>query len=395
MWIQRNISEKLKTLALQRPVLLLSGCRQTGKTALLRHLFPSHGYVSLDLPLTAQEAEESGQRFLEKHPTPLIVDEIQYAPGMFRSLKHAVDQNRDQMGAYLLTGSQKFSLMEGVSDSLAGRVAIVELHSLSLLELEAYSQKKAQGDQLLEWMLMGGYPEVHARGLDPEQFYSSYLATYLERDVRQIIQVRDLRNFDRFIRLAAIRTGQLVSMNSLASDVGVSTNTIKTWLSVLEASNVICLLEPYYQNAGKRLVKTPKLYFLDTGLACFLAGIRTTKDLAQSALLGSLFETLALGQLIRKYSNNLRMPNIYFYRDHYGHEVDFVIPVAEKLKLFECKWSERPDFAKIDLMSFGEIERSFGPEKIFSKTIISPVRGSTVLKGLVVEDCVELKSLEV
>jgi predicted AAA+ superfamily ATPase len=328
MWIQREISNKLKTLSTQRPVLLLSGCRQTGKTALLKHLFPSHGYVSLDLPLIAQEAEESSQIFLEKHRAPLIVDEVQYAPGMFRSLKHAVDQNRDRMGAYLLTGSQKFSLMEGVSDSLAGRIAIVELHSLSLSELEAFSQKKAQGEQLLEWILMGGYPEIHARGLDPELFYSSYLATYLERDVRQIIQVRDLRSFDRFIRLAAIRTGQLLSMNSLASDVGVSTNTIKTWLSVLEASNIICLLEPYYQNLGKRLVKTPKLYFLDTGLACFLAGIRSTRDLAQSGLLGPLFETLTLGQMIRKYSNNLRAPNIYFFRDHQGHEVDFVIPAA-------------------------------------------------------------------
>jgi predicted AAA+ superfamily ATPase len=382
MWIEREISKKLTSLSGQRPVLLLSGCRQTGKTALLRHLFPTHTYVSLDLPLAAQEAEEAGLQFLNKHPAPLIIDEVQYAPGLFRYLKHVVDTHRDQMGAYLLTGSQKFSLMAEVSDSLAGRIATIDLHSLSLSELEKFTQKRAEGNQLLEWILAGGYPEIHARSLDSEQFYSSYLATYLERDVRQIIQVRDLRSFDRFIRLAATRTGQLLSLNSMASDVGVTTQTIKAWISVLEASNVIQLLEPYYQNLGKRLVKTPKLYFLDTGLACFLTGIRSTRDLAQSALLGPMFETLVFGQIIRKFSNALRTPNVYFYRDHYGHEVDFVIPIAEKLKLFECKWTERPDLAKIEQSSFGEIEKLVGPSRIISKTIITPIRGSTALKGV-------------
>ena len=214
-------------------------------------------------------------------------------------------------------------------------MAVAELSSLSLQELEQASGKRAEGEQLLRWILAGGYPEVQATIADPERFFADYLVTYLERDVRQALQVRNLRDFDRFMRLVAGRTGQLLSMNSVASDIGVTPSTVKSWLSVLEASNIILLLEPYYQNLGKRIVKTPKLYFLDTGLACFLAGIHTVEALRQSSLLGALFETLALGQMVRAYTNQGRRPVLYFYRDHEGHEVDFVIPVGEKLKLLE------------------------------------------------------------
>jgi predicted AAA+ superfamily ATPase len=311
MWIARDIAHILVSQAKERPVLLLTGARQTGKTSLAKETFKRHGFVSLDLPRLAEEAEESGEEFLRKHQTPLIIDEVQYAPALFRYLKQAVDERRQETGLFILTGSQKFGLMAGVSESLAGRVGVFDLYSLSLAEMEQFGKQTAEGKQLLEWMLRGGYPELHAKGLDAERFYSDYVATYLERDVRQIVQVKNLRDFDRFLRLVAVRTAQMLSLHSLASDVGVSPTTIKSWLSVLEASHIVYMLEPYYQNLGKRLVKTPKLYFLDTGLACFLTGLRTVEDIERSTLLGPLYETLALGQMVRWYANRGKQPRIY------------------------------------------------------------------------------------
>lgn len=389
MWIPRDIEATLVELGKERPVVLLTGARQAGKTSALQRLFPTYLYVSLDLPRLAEEAEESGSLFLDKYPPPAIIDEVQYAPQLFRYLKHRVDTRRQESGLYFLTGSQKFALMHGVADSLAGRVAVVELHSLSLQELERASGKPAEGDQLLQWIVTGGYPELHARQLNPERFFSDYLVTYLERDVRQVLQVRNLRDFDRFMRLAAVRTGQLLSMNALASDIGITPSTVKSWLSVLEASNVIVLLEPYYRNLGKRIVKTPKLYFLDTGLACFLAGLHTVEALRQSSLLGALFETLALGQMVRAYANRGRRPVMYFYRDHEGHEVDFVIPVGEKLALFECKWAEAP---APQVKGFSALEKLVGHPNIRAKTILTPVRGRRTLadRQVTIQDCVEL-----
>lgn len=390
MWIEREIQPLLTTIAQQRPAIIVTGCRQAGKTSVLRHAFPDHHYVSLDLPNQAQEAEESGAQFLERHPAPLIVDEVQYAPQLLRYVKNAIDQQRDRNGLYLLTGSQKFALMHGVTESLAGRVAVLDCHSLSIAELERWSGKTAEGAQLLDWIVHGGYPELHAKSLDPQRFYADYLVTYLERDVRQVLQVKSLRDFDRFMRLVAIRTGQLLSYSSYASDLGVSPNTIKSWISVLEASNIVRLLEPYYSNIGKRLVKTPKLYMLDTGLACYLAGIRSANDLHQSALLGAFFETHVMGQIVRWYANRGLTPSVYYYRDHHGHEVDFVVAVGEKLKLIECKWSETPPS---NLKGFEEVARQLGEKNVLSRSVITPARGYRTLKNLAMDDSVELRSL--
>ena len=377
----------------EKPALILTGCRQAGKTSLLRKVFPHYNYVSLDIPMIAEEAEESGELFLEKYPAPLIIDEIQYAPRLLRYLKAAIDKQRDQMGRYLLTGSQKFSLMQGVTESLAGRAAILNCPPLSTLELERWSGKKGESSQLVRWIFEGGYPELHAKSLDPERFYSDYLATYLERDVRQVLNVRSLRDFDRFMRLAAVRNGQLLSYNSFASDIGVSPNTVKSWISVLEASNILYLLEPYYRNLGKRLIKSPKLYFLDTGLAAYLAGIRSPSDLQRSALIGSFFEAHVLGQMVRWYANRGKTASIYFYRDHWGHDVDFLIPVGEKLKLFECKWSETPAHT---VKGFKGIRKLIGDKNILTQSLITPVRGLRRIERhrLTVEDSIELKSLE-
>ena len=390
MWIERYLTQALGSALKERPAILITGARQTGKTSLCRHFFSGYRFVSLDLPRLAEEAEHSGESFLEHHAPPLIIDEVQYAPKLFRYLKKAIEERRSERGLYVLTGSQKFSLMENVSESLAGRIAVLNLHSLSIGELEETTGKKAEGGQLLTWMFQGGYPELHARQLDVERFYSDYVATYLERDVRQALQVKNLRDFNRFMRLAASRTGQLLSLNTFASDIGVSPNTIKSWLSVLEASQIIYLLEPYYENLGKRLVKTPKLYFLDTGLACFLTGFRSPEDLSKSTMLGAFFETLVLGQMIRWFANQGMEERIYFYRDHQGTEVDFVIPVGKQLKLYECKYSEDPGPVK----AFAQLGHLFGKNRIISKSVITPVRGYRNTKdGTLIEDCSKLKSL--
>jgi predicted AAA+ superfamily ATPase len=390
VWIPRDLVTILRSTAKQRPAILLTGSRQAGKTSLFEHTFPDYGYVSLDLPALAEEADDSGEQFLARHPPPLIIDEVQYAPRLFRYLKNAIDRHRRENGRYLLTGSQKFHLMHGISESLAGRVSIVELHSLSLREIEAFAGTPLGRDQIVDWMWRGGYPELVAESLPPRRFYADYVATYLERDVRQVLQVRNLRDFDRFLRLCALRTGQLLSMNSLASEVGVATNTIKSWLGVLEASNIVYLLPPYFRNLGKRLVKAPKLYFLDTGLACFLAGFDSPQALAGSGHLGAMFETLVLGQIVRRSTNRGEPPSVCYYRDHYGNEVDFVLPVGEKARLIECKWSETPNS---DTRGFREMESLLGPRGVLGKTIITPRRGRRMVGDTSIDDCVELASL--
>lgn len=366
MWIQREIEPTLKLLASQRPALLLCGPRQSGKSSLLRHAFPGTGYVSLDLPRDAEQADLAGDEFLRRHPAPLVIDELQYAPGLLRYLKHAIDEDRDLSGRYLLTGSQKFALMQGVTESLAGRIAIVDLHSLSLSELSTARGPIAGPEAVLDAIWTGGYPEIHARGLEPSRFYGDYVATYLERDVRQALNVRSLRDFDRFLRLCATRTGQLLNMNSLASDIGASPHTIRAWLSVLEASNVIALVAPFYRNLGKRLVKTPKLYFLDTGLACHLAGFNSPRDVGSSSLLGAFFETLVFGQIARARANRGLAPAVWFWRDHHGNEVDFVVPVGERVHLLECKWAHQGSLPR----GLENVSATFGEANVLTRSII-------------------------
>jgi predicted AAA+ superfamily ATPase len=281
--------------------------------------------------------------------------------------------------------------MAGVSESLAGRISLLDLYSLSLVELESGLGERAEGERFWRWLQWGGYPEVYARGLEPTRFYADYVATYLERDVRQALQVRSLRDFDRFLRLCALRTGQLVNVNALAAEVGVAATTIKSWMTVLEASGVITLLPPYFRNAGKRLVKTPKLYFLDTGLCCFLAGLRSADDLQTSALKGALFETQVVGQVLRLRANRGAPQDVCFYRDHHGTEVDLVIYRGERLHLIECKTAESPGSS---VPAFDKLAAIYGEENIIGRTIITPRRGRRLGPGrLEFDDCVELESL--
>jgi uncharacterized protein len=342
--IQRHLSDHLLRVAKSFPAILLTGARQVGKTTVLKETFPDAAFSTLDLPSVAYEAENNGLAFLNSFPggAPVILDEVQYAPDLFRMLKFAVDADRHRMGRFLMTGSQKFTLMQSVSESLAGRVAIIEMDTLSALELRDHCAMNGKTmPSLEEFLWRGGYPELWRKeDISPRLFYASYLATYLERDVRQLINVTSLRDFERFIRMCALRSGSLINLDSLGSDVGISSSTAKQWLGVLEASNIIQLLQPYSGNLGKRMIKTPKLYFKDTGLACFLLNISSPEALLQSPFLGGIWETFVLGQMMRAAVVEDSAAQVYFWKDAHGTEVDFVIANNGYLHLVETKWSE-------------------------------------------------------
>ena len=339
MWIERTVEPRLRQLAATRPVVVLTGARQTGKTSLLRRLFPQYAFVSLDLPSEAEQAEKDPQAFLQRFPGPVIFDEVQYAPGLFRHLKSAVDSSRSRHGRFLLTGSQKFTLMKGVTESLAGRAAILDLETLALAEIG--SQQKMALDDLL---LRGGFPELHANpDIDGPAFYASYIATYLERDVRALSAVGSLRDFERFLRACALRSGNLLNKAELARDIGIAPSTANQWLSILEASGHVILLEPWFSNRTKSIVKSPKLYLADTGLLCALLNIRSPEVLRESPLVGALWETFVFQQL-RHRERYGAGGGLYFWRDR-TREVDFVVDRGGKLELLEAKFTALPSTA--------------------------------------------------
>ncbi len=341
MFYQRALRQRIEGLLEQFPALLLTGARQTGKSSLLKEAFPEWKFVSLDLPSIAEEAEKRPDVFLARFPPPVVVDEIQYAPALFRNLKDAIDKNRSRNGQFLLTGSQKFQLMESVSESLAGRCALLELHSLSARELEGGQSVDSSG--WLEFLFRGGYPELAANPLiSAADYYRSYVSTYLERDVRNLLHVGSLRDFERFIRMAATRNAALLNVSELARDVGIASSTARQWISVVEASGVIQLVEPYFQNLGKRMVKTPKLYFLDTGLLCYLLGISSVASLLESSLLGNVWEAFVCGQICRELQRKATATSLWFWRDAYGLEVDFLLDSGSHFELIESKWTEHP-----------------------------------------------------
>ncbi len=345
MLIFRLQEEKLRENAAARPVVVISGARQTGKTTLVRHLFPDYHYVSLDLPSEAAQAESAPATFLKRHPRPLIVDEIQYAPGLLRHLKAVVDQNREQNGQFILTGSQPFELMAGVAESLAGRAAIMQLEGLSYLELQG-AESEFSVDQCV---LRGSYPELYEKpNLDATAFYQSYVATYLERDLRSQLQVGSLRDFERFLRACALRTSQVLNKAEIARDVGISPSTAGEWLSVLERSGIVVLLEPWFSNTTKSLVKAPKLHFLDTGLCAFLMGMTTLEDLYGSPLAGALWETAVFCELRRLLGVNPSW-QLYYWRDR-SKEADFLLHNAGRFRIGDAKWAEHPQNA-------GKLER--------------------------------------
>jgi len=324
-------------MASQFPAILITGARQVGKTSILRRVFPHASYVTLDYPGYAEAAETAPDEFLDRFAAPVIIDEIQYAPSLLRHIKVRIDRDR-RSGMYLLTGSQAFPLMEGVSESLAGRCGVLNLQTLSRSEILA-SQPSLKEAELV-WL--GGYPELYV-GADSELWFPSYVATYLERDVRNVLRVIDLRDFNRFIRVCALRNAQTVNYSDLARDTGIAPNTARKWLSLLEASGVIAMVEPFFKNRTKRLMKSPKLFFMDTGLAAFLAGFRSGDALFDSSHGGAFWESYVFGQLVRWFTAMGRKASIFTWRTVSGHEVDLVVEVGgEKVIAIECKWSQRP-----------------------------------------------------
>ncbi|MBI2422956.1 MAG: ATP-binding protein [Candidatus Hydrogenedentes bacterium] len=324
----------------QFPAVVLTGARQAGKTSLVRHLFPEAGYVSLDIPQEAESARMDALRFVARHPEPLIIDEVQYVPELLRHLKTLIDEDR-RAGRFILTGSQDFSLMEGAAESMAGRCAVLSLGGLSLAE----AGQHAGPDLIDTYLWRGGYPELWQRPeLDRDLWLGSYLATYLERDVRNIVQVGSLRDFDRFLRAVALRAGKLLSVSELARDVGISVNTGKAWLSILEASRQIFLLEPYHVNAGKRLVKTPKLYFHDPGLLSYLLGFLHPSAIRRSAAWGPIWENLVIAEVWKYFQNHGKRPPCWFWRVNQGEEVDLLIEIAPNAFVaLECKAAAFPE----------------------------------------------------
>ena len=349
MEFRREISNAVLRLAAHFPAVVVTGACQTGKTTLLTRLFPGHHYVSLDLPAQAQLAEEDPRSFLLRHPPPLLVDEVQYAPGIFRYLKVEIDGNREANGQFILTGSQKFGLMKEVSDSLAGRCGVLDLEGLSIEELGDTFHDRERREGIAEILVRGFMPQLWKDpDLRPADYFSSYQATYLERDVRQLLNVSSLRDFDRFMRASAVRVGQLLNRTELSKEVGISNKTAAEWLSVLQASNQVTLIEPYFANVGKRLAKTPKLYFNDVGVLCFLLGLNRD-SVMDSYLIGAIWETFVFGELRKYLSATAPEASLRFYRDQ-SREVDFVIEKDGRLTLAEAKWKELPsrkDFQRL------------------------------------------------
>ncbi|MBN1944526.1 MAG: ATP-binding protein [Bradymonadales bacterium] len=340
--IDRTMHDTFRSAVERYPVVTVTGPRQSGKTTLCRMAFPSYSYVSLELPDVRSFAQDDPRGFLAHHGPRNILDEVQRAPQLLSYIQPMVDEDHSP-GRFILTGSFNLGLIETVSQSLAGRTRILHLLSCGLEEIRAFP--KGQGN-LFETMWTGGYPAIFDRDLPPREWLGDYVQTYVERDVRQVLKVTDLFTFQRFIALCAGRVGQLVNLSSLSSDAGISHNTAGAWLSVLEASYLLFRVPPMVSNLRKRVLKTSKLHFYDTGLVCYLLGIESPDQLRTHPLRGSIFETWVAGQIIRAQLNRGQRPNLFHYRDRKGDEVDLVLDTGRHLTAIETKSGATiaPDF---------------------------------------------------
>lgn len=330
--IKRQLIQELILLSSQYKVVTLTGPRQAGKTTLARQAFPDHIYVSLEDPDKRALAIQDPRAFLALYPAPVIYDEIQRVPELLSWLQGIVDASPAR-GQFILTGSHQLALSQAITQSLAGRTALLTLYPLSISELTECGITMAAD----EYMQHGFMPAVHADAMEPVRYYRNYYETYVERDVRQMLQVRDMILFDRFLRLCAGRVGQLFIANHLANEVGVSSHTINHWLSILEASFIVLRLQPFHKNIGKRLVKAAKLYFVDVGLASYLLGIENTTQLARDPLRGNLFENMVVMELFKARANQGKEPRLCFYRDSNENEVDVVFGAGNKQRPIEIK----------------------------------------------------------
>lgn len=362
MYIKRTSEDVIKKLSKQFKVVLVTGARQVGKSTLLKHCDENRNYVSLDDLSERELAINEPKLFLETHKAPLIIDEIQYAPELLSYIKLIVDKS-DKKGQYWLTGSQQFHLMKNVSESLAGRVGILDLMGLSLAELSQtpnnepffpdleYIEKRRENHKnystsdIFKIIYNGSFPALNNQDefQDRNAFYSAYIRTYIERDIRDLSSISNELKFLNFIRVVAARTGQVLKYSELANAVDISEPTAKTWLSVLVSSNIVYLLEPYYRNITKRMTKMPKIYFLDTGLCSYLTGWSSPEVIEKGAMNGAFFETFVVSEILKSYRHNGERPLIYWYRDTQQKEIDLLIERDGKLHPIEIKLTSNPN----------------------------------------------------
>lgn len=345
--IDRTMAKRLIQLSELYPVVTVMGPRQSGKTMLVRTTFPKMHYVNLEHPVTRANALADPDGFLTQYPQGMILDEIQNLPEFLSFIMVIVDEEK-RCGQYILTSSHHLMLHKAVTQSLAGRTGILKLLPLSLAELSGAGINAHVHDSIVN----GGFPRLYEAKHNPQTIYADYFEMYIERDLRQLITLRNPSRFVQFAKLLAGRIGQLLNLSSLSMEVGVSVNTLKAWLSMLEASFIVTLLQPYHENFGKRLVKTPKLYFIDVGLASYLLNIETPDQLARDPLRGQLFENLVVMELMKARYHIGRRPNMYFWRDRTGHEVDVVYKTGHELIPIEIKMSETFQLRQLKNLSF-------------------------------------------
>ncbi len=360
MYIARTIEKKVRELSRQFKVVVVTGARQVGKSTMLKHCDPERSYVSLGKPNIRALAITEPELFLQRYEAPVIIDEIQYAPNLLDYIKEIVDQS-DIKGQYWLTGSQPFHLMKNISETLSGRAAILNMMGLSLCEKlgipdepfaltdEFLSKKRKQRvtlklPEIFEMIYKGSYPELYAGDItDLDVYYSSYLQTYLERDIRGLSSIADESIFIKFIRIVAARTGQPVKYSQLAAETGISQPTAQKWLSLLITSGLVYLLEPYYSNLTKRMTKMPKLYFCDTGLCAYLCGWSSSTVLEQGAMNGAFFETMVVTEVMKSFINNGKKAPLFYYRDTEQKEIDLIIEENQNLHPVEIKLTASPN----------------------------------------------------
>ena len=352
---KRELEAELKDLAKGYPIVTVFGPHQSGKTTVVKHAFPQKQYANLELPDIRSLATKDPRGFLEQFPEGAILDEIQRVPELLSYLQPLVDE-KNQKGMFILTGSHQLELQEAISQSLAGRTAILTLLPLNLTELQTAGFDLS----INEWILKGGYPRIYKENLDPTKAYRNYFQTYVERDLRQSIQVKDLMQFERFIQILAGRIGSILNMDDIGGEVGISSHTVKHWISILEASFIIFRLPPYFENFGKRVIKSPKLYFNDVGLASYLLGIQNETQLNRDPLRGHLFENAVILEL-KKYKLNQGLdPNLFYYRDVRKNEIDVIYKKGHDLIPIEIKSSKTFHLDFIDKLHFFQ---SIAPER--------------------------------
>lgn len=331
--IKRRISSKILQLAKQYPVITITGPRQSGKTTLCRDLFSRRDYITLEDLDEREFARNDPRGFLARFPKGAVIDEVQRVPGILSYIQGIVDSS-DIPGLFILTGSHQFDLISSITQSLAGRTALVNLLPFSMDEIYPSSKNIPSFDEVI---FRGFYPRIHDKKLDPTEALSFYVNTYIERDLRNIINIKDLSIFDRFLKLCAGRTGQILNLSGIGNDCGINHNTVKSWISVLEASGIIKLLPPYFKSFNKRLIKSPKLYFLDPGLACYLLGIQEAGHVTSHPLRGALFESFIFSELVKTRYNQVKNDNLYYFRDNTGNEVDIIMDYGSKTVQLEIK----------------------------------------------------------